>query len=29
LRIRFLPEADARSLYRQLSAALARRRMRW
>ncbi|HEY5971620.1 MAG TPA: PH domain-containing protein [Pseudoxanthomonas sp.] len=29
LRIRFLPEADARALHRQLSQALARRRMRW
>jgi putative membrane protein len=29
LRIRFLPEADARALYLQLSHALARRRMRW
>ena len=29
LRIRFLPEADARALYSRLSQALARRRMRW
>lgn len=29
LQIRFLPEADARALYRRLSHALARRRMRW
>ena len=29
LQIRFLPEAEARALYSQLSHALARRRMRW
>ena len=29
LQIRFLPEAEARTLYSQLSHALARRRMRW
>jgi putative membrane protein len=29
LRIRFLPEANAQSLYRQLAATLARRRLRW
>ncbi|NDK39810.1 hypothetical protein DT603_13275 [Pseudoxanthomonas gei] len=29
LQLRFLPEADARALYRQLSSALARRRLRW
>ncbi|WP_454832464.1 PH domain-containing protein [Pseudoxanthomonas wuyuanensis] len=29
LRIRFLPEAEARALYEQLSRALARRRLRW
>jgi putative membrane protein len=29
LRIRFLPEADARLLYLQLSQALVRRRLRW
>lgn len=29
LRLRFLPEAEARALFAQLSAALARRRLRW